>query len=195
MPSTAAVAAELETVRGEIRSLASRLRLEDLTREGAPGRWSVKDVIAHFAEWDRWNLAQYRAAFQGGAPYYDGRRPEYPPEFERVMPADQRNEMIYEAARHRSVEEVLEDFNAVVDGFLAWLRGRPDRDMAAELGLDFDDRDGSGRMFRLVSEMPQVPRPLSLAELLLGDDPDASVGGHWRHHLPELRGFGTWQSS
>jgi hypothetical protein len=73
------------------------------------------------------------------------------------MPADQRNEMIDQAARHRSAEEVLQDFDAVVDGFLAWLRGRPDRDMAAELGLDFDDRDGSGRMFRLVPEMPQVP--------------------------------------
>ena len=189
MPSVAAVVGELEALREEIRSLASGLASEDLTKPGAAGRWSVKDVIAHFTEWDRWNFAQYRAAFDGGAPRYDGTRPKYPPEFEQLMPADLRNSMIYQATQGRSAEEVLRDFEAVVDGFLAWLRRRSDDDMDAALGFDLFNREGSGRIVMLQSEMPEAARPQPLATLLIGDDRDASVAGHWRHHLPELRDF------
>jgi hypothetical protein len=187
MPSTTSVVAEVETLREEIRSLTRQLPADALTQKGAVGTWSVKEVIAHFTEWDRWNFAQYRAAFDGGPPRLDGRRPQYPAEFEQLLPADERNAMIYQAAQRRSLEEVLTDFDAVVDGFLAWLRSRRDEDMSVELGLSAPDEEG--RVLRLAAEVPEATAPKSLAELIVGDDPDRSSAGHWRYHLPDLRVF------
>jgi hypothetical protein len=187
MPSTTRVVAEVETLREEIRSLTRQLPADVLTQPGAVGTWSVKDVIAHFAEWDRWNFAQYRAAFDGDPPALDGRRPQYPVEFEQLLPADERNAMIHEASQRRSLDEVLTDFDAVVDGFLAWLRTRRDEDMSAELGLSAPD--DNGRILRLKAEVPEVAASMPLAALIAGDDPDRSSAGHWRYHLPDLKAF------
>jgi hypothetical protein len=187
MPSTTSVVAEIETLREEIRSLTHQLPADALTQPGAVGTWSVKDVIAHFTEWDRWNFAQYRAALDGGPPKLDGRRPQYPASFEQLLPADERNEMIYQASQRRSLDEVLTDFDAVVNGFLEWLWTRRDEDMSAELGLGAPD--DKGRILRLKAEVPEVTASMSLAELIAGDDPDRSSAGHWRYHLPDLKAF------
>lgn len=41
---------------------------EGLERPAATGEWRVRDVLAHFNGWDRWQLVQLRCAFTGEMP-------------------------------------------------------------------------------------------------------------------------------
>lgn len=155
----------MEAARAEVEMMLADVGETRMEQTGACGQWSVKEVIARFSEWDRWNFAQLRAAFTGAPPSFDGWRPDYPPEFEQLLPADERNRLIYEVSQKRSVEEVLSDFRAVVSGFMDWLRTRSVDNVRALVGWDWtalNEASGNGRIARLQSEVPEVHTPAPL---------------------------------
>ncbi|HEX5688846.1 MAG TPA: maleylpyruvate isomerase N-terminal domain-containing protein, partial [Roseiflexaceae bacterium] len=55
----------------ELELLVSQLSVAQLNQPGAVGSWSVKDVLAHLAFWQRYGAALARAAHSGEAPQLD----------------------------------------------------------------------------------------------------------------------------
>lgn len=72
-----------------------------------PGGWSVKDVLAHLAWWDRWLV--YTLQVDGADPARPG-----PPLLDQIPPgdrwADQLNTLVFEHNRDRELGEVQAEF-------------------------------------------------------------------------------------
>lgn len=86
---------------------------------GVCGHWSMKDIVAHHAGWQRWLLARVRAAQQG--------KPEpLPPWPAELEEEDDINAWIYEANRARSLDEVLNDCREVLSAYYAAIERLPD---------------------------------------------------------------------
>ncbi len=60
--------AELEKARSELRASYEGLPDEQMTRLGAVGEWSVKDVLSHVASWDEVVLADLERIARGDTP-------------------------------------------------------------------------------------------------------------------------------
>jgi len=181
--------AEIEAARAETNALVDQLTPDQLQQPNAAGIWSVKDTLAHISEWNRWSFAQIRSALERATPHLDGRRPLYPPEFDGILAADERNRMIYEASQSRSLDEVRADFQAVSDGFLDWLRTRPDSDMNVILGLDIsaaDEPPEAARFIKRVSDAFAAINQMPMSQLLFDANPDVGCITHWFLHLEDL---------
>lgn len=184
--------AEIEAARAETNALVDQLTPDQLQQPNAVGIWSVKDTLAHLTEWNRWSFAQIRSAIERATPHLDGRRPLYPPEFDGILPADERNRMIYEASQSRSPDEVRADFQAVTSGFLAWLRTRPGADMNVILGLDIsaaDEPPEAARFIKRVGDASAAINQMPMSQLLFDSNPDVGCITHWLLHLEDLREF------
>jgi hypothetical protein len=59
---------ELEKARSELRASYRGLPDEQMTRLGAVGEWSVKDVLSHVASWDEVLLADLERIVRGDTP-------------------------------------------------------------------------------------------------------------------------------
>jgi hypothetical protein len=59
---------ELEKARSELRASYQGLSGEQMTRLGAVGEWSVKDVLSHVASWDEAMLADLARIVRGDTP-------------------------------------------------------------------------------------------------------------------------------
>jgi uncharacterized protein (TIGR03083 family) len=74
-----------------------------------PGGWSVKDVLAHLAWWDRWLL--YNLNTDNGQAAHLA-----PPLMDQIPPdehwADQMNARVYQLNRSRSLAEIQAEFEA-----------------------------------------------------------------------------------
>ena len=185
-----AMVSEIETARSEIYALVDQLTPGRLEEPNAAGIWSVKDMLAHLTEWNRWNFAQIRSASDSTTPRLDGRRPPYPPEFDQILPADERNRMIYEASQSLPLDEVRTDFHAVTEGFLVWLRKQSDADMNAILGLDLsaaDEPPETARFIKRVSDASAAINQMPMSQILFDSDPDVGCITHWFLHLEDLR--------
>jgi len=184
--------AEIEATRTEINALVGQLTPDQVQQPNAAGIWSVKDALAHLTEWDRWKFAQIRSAIERAPPHRDGRRPLYPPEFDGILPADERNRLIYEASQGRAVGEVRADFQAVADGFIAWLVTRTDADMNVILGLDvsaWDEPPETARFIKRVGDASATINQMPMSQMLFDPDPDVGCITHWTLHLEDLREF------
>lgn len=98
-----------------------RADLERIVAEAGPARmelagaaddWTLKDVIAHLAAWRWWSVARLEAAVRNEVPV--------PPWGSGLDESDQAdvdriNQQFYEAARDRSVAEVLRDSRETLD--------------------------------------------------------------------------------
>ncbi len=187
-----AIIAEIELVRAEIESVLAKISSDRQQVPGANGDWSVKDTIAHITEWARWNFAQIRSALEDADPVLDGTRPPYPPEFDDLLETDERNRLIYEASQSRGLDEVKHDFDAVVDGFIAWLRTRSDTDLNLILGLDVNAVGEIGPSTRLIKRADQASGLINLmplSQMLFDSDADVGSITHWHLHLSDLRDF------
>jgi len=60
--------AQMEKARGELRASYQGLSDEQMTRLGAVGEWSVKDVLSHVASWDEVMLPDLARIAQGETP-------------------------------------------------------------------------------------------------------------------------------
>jgi predicted RNase H-like HicB family nuclease/uncharacterized damage-inducible protein DinB len=76
--------------------------------------WTVKDVLAHIAAWDRWEEQAMRSMVAGEEP-----------DFAAVQDIDTANAAYVGAWRDRSWSEVLEELHAARTGWVAWLESLP----------------------------------------------------------------------
>lgn len=66
--STADAVAMIRTTSARLEQLLAQLSVEQMNRPGAVGVWSVKDVVAHLANWQRYAAALIAAAMRGETP-------------------------------------------------------------------------------------------------------------------------------
>jgi hypothetical protein len=100
-----------------------RLRLAEAATEArttGEGIADLRAVLGHLAEWSRWQVGALRAIATGEDLVFDGRRPPFPPEFDRDLPYARRERMIQDAMAVRSFGEVARDLDDVLHGAAHW---------------------------------------------------------------------------
>lgn len=91
--------------RGKLDAVLATLTPEQMVEPGVVGEWSVKDVLAHLAEWERMALGWHSAGLRGGAP-------EVPAPGYKWNQTPQLNRAIFEKHRDRPLEEVVAWFRS-----------------------------------------------------------------------------------
>ena len=65
------LAALIRATSTELELLIARLTVAEMNQPGAVGVWSVKDVLAHIAFWERYAVRVLKAARRGETPEFD----------------------------------------------------------------------------------------------------------------------------
>jgi len=104
--------ARLAAERSELLHQLLRLNVAKLTQEPFLDSWTVKDLLAHIAAWDRWEHAQMQGMLGGEAP-------------EDVSP-DPFNAAVVAGWSKRSLDEVITEVRDARASWLQWLDGVPD---------------------------------------------------------------------
>ncbi len=138
----------LESVRSRLREATAEVR------GGQEGAAALRGVLGHVAEWTRWQLAAVRAVATDEDPVLEGRRPPFPPEFDRDLPYARRERMIQDAMALRSLGDLARDLQEVLEAAAHWVADCDDALWEGELP---DPRPFGP---------PGAPRPL--ADLLAG---------------------------
>lgn len=100
-------------------ALLDQIGMVRMGQPGVSGYWSMKDLIAHLTDWDRWLVARLQAAQRS--------EPEpTPPWPANLQTDDEINAWIYESNHRRSVREVLGESREVFQQLLAAIEGLPD---------------------------------------------------------------------
>lgn len=166
-------------VRDAWVSVIDELGAEGLERPGATGDWRVRDVIAHFNCWDRWQLVQLRCSFSGEMPtdheLHGGL--QFPPNDDSSE--DGMNAMFYAANHDRPLEDVVADWKEVSRMRDDWIAAGSQEQLDTVIGADW--AGGSARIFRLASEVPSVSDPEQVWERIL------SQVTHEDEHLQMVR--------
>ena len=120
--SKAQLLQDIHTERSRLEKTLATLGAAEMVQPGAVGTWSVKDVLAHLAAWEKLFLAWYQAGLQGSAPV--------------TLPVgmgkraiDTLNHEIYAQNQGRGMEEVLAEFQASYQQILVVIEGIPESDM------------------------------------------------------------------
>src|SRR5690606_20736050 len=99
------------------------------------GHWSVKDLIAHIAVYERWTIEWLAPALEGNPPDWDY------PEDEETRTIDERNARFYEQNRDRSLEDIQSEAASIHEQMMALLDRIPEdshftdiRDYASPVG-------------------------------------------------------------
>lgn len=103
MMSKSTLLEKIDAVRAEWDALIATVPEARMTEPGAAGEWSVKDVLAHVAVYERWTADQLDAMMRGETEMYIA--PDVPPGA-NTIDLDARNAAYYEAWRNRSLAEV-----------------------------------------------------------------------------------------
>jgi len=96
---------DIQTQRASLEDFLASLTPEQMAQPEAVARWSVKDVLAHLAEWEQIFLGWYAAGLRGENPplpaqgYTWGRLPAL-------------NLQIYQKHREKPLEEVMDYFHS-----------------------------------------------------------------------------------
>ncbi len=125
---------QIASTRTHLESLIAALSEAQMTTPGVQEEWSIKDMLAHIAAWERLTIERLGSAFSG-TPL--GRKL-----IQSNRDIDEMNAQVYEANRDRPLSEVLAEFEAAHRDILAlvtsldeaeysgpipaeWARGRP----------------------------------------------------------------------
>lgn len=113
---------EIHAERAALEKFLADLDEEVMIRPGAVAEWSVKDVLAHLAEWEQLLLIWYQAGLRGESP-------PLPAEGYNWGQMDDLNQAIYEKYRDRSLAEVQAFFRDSYRGMLAAVEGMEEIDL------------------------------------------------------------------
>ena len=100
-----ALLASIRTEWGALEEFLATLTPQQMDVPGVIAEWSVKDVLAHLAEWEQLLLVWYQAGLRGEIP------PLPAPGYSWAQ-MDDLNQKIYEKYCERSLEDVLAYFRA-----------------------------------------------------------------------------------
>ena len=115
----ATVIERLHTERRRLEANLARLSREEILQPNTMGEWSFKDVLAHMAHWEAF-LPDWIAASRRGE------RVETPAPGLTWKDLGVLNQLIYEAHRDQSLEDVLEYFRATHTRFMALVESLTD---------------------------------------------------------------------
>jgi uncharacterized protein (TIGR03083 family) len=110
----------MRTAHADLEGLLAGLTDEQLTREGAVGAWSVKDILAHLTWWEQDSLRGLR-----GEPDEDILAGE-------EWNTDRANARMVERSRPRPLAEVLAAFTASYAELVSALEALPEERFAAD---------------------------------------------------------------
>ena len=82
------------------------------------GGWTIKDLLAHIAAWDRWELREMKRMASGEAP-----------DLTAVRDMDAFNAAVVAAWRGRTLAEVLAELREARVAWVAWLRTLPEEEL------------------------------------------------------------------
>jgi hypothetical protein len=132
--SKAIILKRLRTERTRLEQTLSSLSPEEMTGPSVVGEWTVKDVLAHLADWEGHMLTWVEAG-RSGDPV------EHPDPGLTWKQLDIFNQRIYQAHRDQPLEEVLDYFHASHDQFMIMVEGIPDEELLTGSIFPFLGRD------------------------------------------------------
>ena len=106
----------LQVARADWEALLDELDANQMTLPVAPGEWSVTDIIAHVTWHEREMVGVLRARALVGSDLWN-------------LPVDERNAVIYEQNRHRSLDDVRAEAEMVFQQLLEGLQSISDEDL------------------------------------------------------------------
>lgn len=168
-------------IRNEWDKTIGELGPEGLEKPGANGEWRVRDVLAHFNAWERWQLVQLRCAFSGETPT-DGELTggiEYPPNED--MQEDAMNAMFLAGTRDLPLDDIVSHWREVSAMRAEWVEAAPQEQLDEVIGADW--ASGGQRIFRRASEVVGVTGRERVWERIL-DQVE-----HQRQHLQTVRAW------
>ncbi len=120
--SKARILKRLQTEREKLEQTLSSLSPADMLQTGVVGEWTVKDVLAHLADWEAHMLVWIAAGRRGDSV-------EHPDPGLTWQELDLFNQRVYEAHRDQSLEQVLEYFRTSHNQLMKMVEAMPDEEM------------------------------------------------------------------
>jgi len=113
----------IDLERSALDDTLALLSRRQMTQSGVTcGGWSVKDILAHLAEWQQMNLNWYAAGLRGESPELPAPRLTW-----REIP--RLNQMIYRKHHRRSLQAVLHDYRSNHDRIVALIKTLSDSEL------------------------------------------------------------------
>jgi hypothetical protein len=122
--SKAQILKRLQTERRRLEQNLAGLSPDAMLQPGVVGEWSVKDVLAHLADWEARMPVWIEAARRGGPV----ETPEPGLTWKQLAIVNRR---IYEAHRDQPLEEVLDYFRSTHRRFMDMVEAMPEDEMLA----------------------------------------------------------------
>ena len=113
---------KLTTERKRLEQNLARLSPQQMQLAGVVGAWSVKDILAHLADWEA-HMPVWIEAARRGEPVNEIEPGLKWGEFEAF------NQRIYERHRNQTLAEVLGYFHQVHQEFMAMVNAMPDEEL------------------------------------------------------------------
>jgi len=120
--SKAQIIKRLGTERKRLEKCLSALSSQDMLLSSVVGEWSVKDVLAHLADWEAHMLIWVEAARSGD----QVKSPDPGLTWRQLDIFDER---IYAVHRNQPLDNVLEYFHTTHNQFMVMVEAMPDEEM------------------------------------------------------------------
>lgn len=121
-PTKAEMVKRLQAERRRLDKNLSGLSQKDMLRPGVVGHSSIKDILAHLADWEA-RMPVWMEAARRGDPV------ESPEPGLTWKQLDILNERIYQAHCNQSLEQVLEYYYAAHERFMEMVEAMPEQEM------------------------------------------------------------------
>lgn len=153
------VLANIREARAELEASFAGLSQETLTGPVTDGGWSIKDHLAHIAEWQRRGLA----VIAGGHPAdgFEMDRDTY----EQLPDVHAINEVLFQRHKDRALSDVVEDFRATHQRVEATIESMTEEDLQRPLTGKIAER---------------FPRVVDIVNF--------NIARHDRVHIDDIRG-------
>lgn len=124
---------EIHASRAEIEAIIDELSQAQMTQATDEGGWSIKDHLAHIAEWQRRGLGviEGRAAWESLG---------IDKETYQSLDIDGINQLIYDRNKDRLLPEVLTDFRKTQEKVILTLEQMNEDDLERQIPASLDER-------------------------------------------------------
>jgi len=117
---------KLQTERRRLEQNLAQLSENDMLQPGVVGEWSVKDVLAHLADWEQRFLDWYAADQRGEVPH-----PPAPGLTWKRQDLDTLNRRIFEKHHDRPLPEILAEFRDTHERLMATVQAMSEEEIVA----------------------------------------------------------------